>query len=77
MSGVNPVSYYPVPSLHRSVSSMKDLWSLSRRNTHTHIQADSGLSGLVAKQLSAIVAPGASRAEAQEVNSLISLTIPE
>lgn len=74
VSGVNPVSYRPVPSLHCTVSCMEDLWSLSLRNQYTC--TDCRLSGLATKQLSAIVAPGASSVEAQEVNVLISFTIP-
>ena len=53
---------------------MEDLWSLSLRDQHT--RTDCRLSGLATKQLSAIVAPGASSVEAQEVNVLISFTIP-
>lgn len=44
---------------------------------HTHMHAHSRLSGLATKQLSVIVAPGASSVEAQEVNVLISFAIPE
>lgn len=46
-------------------------------DTHTHMHAHTRLSGLATKQLSVIVAPGASRVEAQEVNVLISFAIPE
>ena len=65
MSGVNPVSYCPVPSLRCTVSSMEDLCSLSLRNTHTNFV----LSGLAAKQLSAFAVLGSSRVEAQEMST--------
>ena len=74
MSGVNPVSYRPVP-LHCTVSCEEDLWSLSLWNTQTH--TDCNLSGLAAKQLSEIVAPGAGAVWKLRKWFVISLAITE
>lgn len=54
--------------LYIALSAVWRTCGLYHLETHTHSQTDSRLSGLAAKQLSVIVASGASSVEAQKVN---------